>query len=172
MPDERIRGAAHDAQLPTDRSRPATPPFEVRRVKRHELDPWLDMRERLWPSFSRVDWPDDERDTIADSERGCTLVAAAADGRLLGFLEVAERAFAEGCETGPVGYVEGWWVEPPYRKCGVGRALMRAAEEWATQRGYREIASDTETENIASQNAHAALGFEEVERIVLFRKSL
>ncbi len=171
MPDERTRGAARDPQPPPDRSHPATPPFEVRRVERHELDLWLDMRERLWPSFSRVGWPEAERDTIADSERGCTLVAAA-DGLLVGFLEVAERAFAEGCDTGPVGYVEGWWVEPHYRACGVGRALMKAAEEWAKQRGYREIASDTETENVASQKAHAALGFEEVERIVLFRKSL
>lgn len=38
--------------------------------------------------------------------------------------------------------------------------------------GYREIASDAELENTASRSAHRALGYEEIERVVCFRKSL
>ena len=58
------------------------------------------------------------------------------------------------------------------RRHGVGRALVRAAEEWGRAQGCSEFASDTEIDNEDSAKAHAALGFEEVERIRCFRKSL
>ena len=47
-----------------------------------------------------------------------------------------------------------------------------AAETWAVTNGYTEIASDTELENGISLQAHLALGFEEVERQICFRKRL
>ena len=49
---------------------------------------------------------------------------------------------------------------------------MRAAEAWSRERDFTELASDTEVENLDSQNAHAACGFEETERLVKFRKVL
>ena len=54
----------------------------------------------------------------------------------------------------------------------MGRALVAAAEEWARAQGYSEVASDALVENEASHRAHRALGFDEVERSVAFRKSL
>jgi aminoglycoside 6'-N-acetyltransferase I len=50
--------------------------------------------------------------------------------------------------------------------------LLRAAEAWARKRGYREFASDVFLDNVASQEAHLALGFSEVERAVRYRKPL
>jgi hypothetical protein len=38
--------------------------------------------------------------------------------------------------------------------------------------GHHEIASDTEVENADSLAAHQALGYEVVERVVCFRRSL
>ena len=58
------------------------------------------------------------------------------------------------------------------RRRGVGTALIRAAEEWARQQGYREFASDARLDNTTSQLAHGALGFIEIERAVLYRKHL
>ena len=49
---------------------------------------------------------------------------------------------------------------------------MEAAELWARGQGFSEIASDTEVHNGASQRAHEACGFEEVERLIKFRKAL
>ena len=55
---------------------------------------------------------------------------------------------------------------------GIGRALMDAAESHARAAGRHEIASDAELDNAGGIAAHGAMGFEEVERTVCFRKSL
>jgi aminoglycoside 6'-N-acetyltransferase I len=58
------------------------------------------------------------------------------------------------------------------RKHGIGGALVKAAEEWAVAHGHTEIASDALLDNTVSEQAHKALGFDEVERAIRFRKSL
>ena len=69
-------------------------------------------------------------------------------------------------------YVEGWWVDADARRQGVGAALVRAAEAWSRERGFTEMASDVLLDNDGSHAAHRALGFAEVERVVLYRKAL
>jgi aminoglycoside 6'-N-acetyltransferase I len=69
---------------------------------------------------------------------------------------------AEGCESRPCPYIEGWWVAPDLRRTGVGRALIAAVESWCTAHGYTELASNVELDNDISLQAHAALGFEPV----------
>jgi aminoglycoside 6'-N-acetyltransferase I len=94
------------------------------------------------------------------------------EGGLCGFLEAAIHPWAVGCEHRPVGYIEGWYVDPDMRRQAVGRALVEAAEAWARSEGCRQMASDTQTENLVSQHAHAALGYQESYRLVYFRKDL
>ena len=101
------------------------------------------------------------------------LVAPLNEGAgLAGFAEVGARSVADGCETSPVAYLEGWFVDADMRRQGVGAALIHAAEAWAREKGFREFASDAELENIQSQQAHVALGFREVERAVLYLRTL
>ena len=69
-------------------------------------------------------------------------------------------------------YLEGWWVDLELRRRGLGAALIRAGEEWARSRGLKELASDVELVNEVSQRAHDRLGFEEVGRSVLYRKTI
>jgi len=92
---------------------------------------------------------------------------------LLGFIEVGLRSHADGCDVRqPVGYVEGWFVREEMRGRGIGKELMRKAEDWSRTQNCREIASDALLDNVASQRAHAALGFEVVDRCVHYRKDL
>ncbi len=94
-------------------------------------------------------------------------------GGLAGFLQVGLRSHADGCDPKhPVGFVEGWFVFETSRRRGIGKALMRAAEEWARSQGCKEMASDTWIDETTSQNAHQALGFEVVDRCIHFRKPL
>jgi aminoglycoside 6'-N-acetyltransferase I len=90
----------------------------------------------------------------------------------VGFIEVALRAFADGCDSMPVPHVEGWYVEPAARRQGIARRLIDAVETWAGARGFNELASDTETHNVQSAFAHASCGFQEVERLIKFRKPI
>ena len=94
------------------------------------------------------------------------------DGLLIGFLELDQRKYAPGCRSSPVPFIEGWYVEPAARRRGIGRALAEAAEAWSRAAGFDEMASDAEIQNRDSHAAHAALGYEEIERIVCFRRAL
>ena len=92
-------------------------------------------------------------------------------GRPTGFIEAAVRNdYVNGTETSPVAFVEGLYVKPEYRRQGWAAELMRAVEAWARDRGCQELASDAALENAPSHATHLALGFEETERVVYFRK--
>jgi aminoglycoside 6'-N-acetyltransferase I len=91
---------------------------------------------------------------------------------MIGFLEASLRAYADGCDSSPVGYIEGWYVLPEHRRRNVGRSLVQAAEDWARTRGCSEMASDVLLQNTISQQAHIRLGYEEVDRVVQYRKGL
>ena len=105
---------------------------------------------------------------LATAER---LVAEAAGG-VVGFVELSVRGYAAGCDSDRVGYLEGWYVTPAWRRRGIGRALLQGGEQWAREQGCREFGSDTLLDNAASQAAHRALGFTEAERVVCYRKPL
>lgn len=49
---------------------------------------------------------------------------------------------------------------------------MERAEEWARERGFSELASDTEIDNAISLKAHATGRFTETERLEKLRKPL
>lgn len=92
-------------------------------------------------------------------------------GEPVGLAEIWVRNYAEGC-TGAAPYLEGIWVAPAHRRRGVARALLAAAEDWARAEGYDCFGSDVDPDNAASLGWHAAAGFAEQERAVLFAKRL
>ncbi len=145
---------------------PVVRPLELPR----DRDEWLRLRLALWPEAGRENLSSELND-FAASQKNAVFVAAL-DNRLAGFVEASLRDYADGCDTSPVGYVEGWYVDPDARLTGVGRALVAAAENWARGRGCTEMASDTHLENVASQHAHEAIGYAPVEKLVVFRKVL
>lgn len=145
--------------------------MRIRPVEIEDILQWIDLRTRLWPRESRAELDAEGRTALAQDPPLVVFVAEEHEA-LLGFLELSLRSVAEGCASSPVPYVEGWYVEPAWRRRGIGRALMAAAEEWSRARGYTELGSDAEIANRLSHTAHAALGFEEVERLVVFRKAL
>lgn len=143
----------------------------VRLATAADVEAWSEQRALLWPQLDAHEHAVEAVQWIADPSTDA-LLAVAPDGTLLGFLEVGLRDYAEGCETSPVGYVEGWYVDDTARRRGLGRALLRAAEDWARSKGCTEMASDTEVHNEVSQEAHERLGYQRVETIVVYRRSL
>ena len=135
--------------------------MSVREMRPAEVSVVLGMMQALWPEAGTYDFGDE---TVFVWERE--------NGALGGFISFSLRPWAEGCQSTPVPYVEGWWVDADLRQRGVGRALVEAVERWSRERGYTELGSDVELENEVSLKAHAALGFEAVVRIQFFRKAL
>jgi aminoglycoside 6'-N-acetyltransferase I len=144
----------------------------IRSIRETDAAGWLRLRRALWPDGGD-DHPAEVRRFFEGTLRDpYEIVVAERDGELVGFAEVSTRTFAEGCATGEVGYLEGWYVVPGERRRGIGRALVAAAEDWARARGCTEFGSDTALDNEAGQAAHRALGFEQVGRAVCYRKAL
>ena len=91
----------------------------------------------------------------------------------VGFAQCGLRTdYVEGTESSPVGYLEGIFVKPAYRNNGYAKKLLEACEMWAQSMGCTEFASDCELDNIASHRFHIAMGFDEANRIICFRKKL
>ncbi|HTE44088.1 MAG TPA: GNAT family N-acetyltransferase [Gemmatimonadaceae bacterium] len=147
--------------------------MNIRRYRDSDWDDLVRMEFALLPHAAEEDdgqasWM---RQIVSNPE-AAVFVAERADGSVCGFVEAGTRPYADGCDTSPVGYVEAWWVDNDMRRHGIGRALLRAAEDWARGKGYQEMASDALLDNLVSHEAHKRNGYEEVDRVVQFRKSL
>jgi len=143
----------------------------IREIVEGDRSDWVRLREALWPG-SLADHEEETRTFFEKRLKSPVVLVAEANGRLVGFLELDFRKYAPGCKSSPVAFIEGWYVEPESQGQGVGRALIEAAEALARAAGHHEIASDAEIENAQGIAAHRALGFDEIERVVYFRRSL
>jgi aminoglycoside 6'-N-acetyltransferase I len=145
--------------------------MKVRKLTKTDRPKWLELRRALWPdcpaarhALEMEQW---------QRSGGVVLLAESPGGQAVGFAEVSIRQdHVEGTSSTPVPYLEGWYVVPGHRRKGVGRALVKGAEDWALEAGYSELASDVEGENHEAIQAHRGLGFREVGRSVHFVRPL
>ena len=146
----------------------------VRCVLPSDSAAWLSMRVALWPEGTAESHGREiERFFAGELHMPlAVLVAIGDDDRLVGFVELSIRTYAEDCVTDRVAYLEGWYVVPEMRRRGIGRALVAASEDWARAQGCAEFASDAVLDNVESAAAHEALGFTETVQIRCFRKDL
>ena len=145
--------------------------MKIRTYRDADWSEWVRLSLALFPEYP----PDDIAAGMREFRRrsdGEVFVAEREDGSLAGFVEVGARPYADGCESSPVGYIEAWYVDEAVRRSGYGRALLAAAEDWARARGYQEMASDARLDNEVSHAAHRHSGYDEVDRVVQYRKSL
>ena len=142
----------------------------IRQAVREDMDDWFKMRKGVWP-----DAPDEylnfDMEDIFSSEQDMIFLASV-ENKPVGMIEARIRDYGEGCETSPVGYIEGWFVQEEFRGKGIAGALTQAAENWAREKGCTEMGSDTWLENETSIRAHLKMGYVEVERLVHFVKQL
>lgn len=144
----------------------------IRRVKKTDMPKWLSMRRALWPKCPLKDHKKEINEILDDAGHQPAWVAEDGNGDIIGFLEASVRNYADGAGRANVGYLEGWYVRPVYREKGIGKALVKAAEEWARGRGFSHMGSDTWIGNMGSHRAHLAMGYREVGRDIHYVKKL
>jgi len=138
-----------------------------------DAEQWAQMRSELWPD-NQDDHPQEIhaffQGTLIDIDKA--IVLETDNGELAGFLELNLRSYAEGSRISPIPYIEAWYVRPEFQHKGYGQQLMSYIENWARNKGFTEIASDTTPDNKRSIKLHKQLGFKQVEQVVCFLKKL
>ncbi|WP_328406233.1 aminoglycoside 6'-N-acetyltransferase [Nocardia sp. NBC_00403] len=138
-----------------------------------DLDELAVLRTQLWPDSSVAEHRADVGEQYDGSTSASAFLARDEHGAAVGFGEVTLRHdYVNGCDTSPVAFLEGLFVITTHRRRGVARALCAAVEAWGRGHGCTELGSDALLGNVNAQEMHAALGFEERERVVCYRKMM
>lgn len=146
--------------------------MQIDRCKPEDFGDWLSLRLTLWPDQTEEE-NRAEAMAVMESEDSAGFLARTPEGEAVGFAEVTLRYdHVNGCGRPPVAFLEGIYVAPDWRSQGVARALIQAVEAWAELKGVLELASDVLLGNDPSQRMHEALGFQETERVVYYRKPI
>ena len=138
-----------------------------------DLQIWVAFRHSLWPDAEEQELRRDAECLMKRPSQAAVFLAWIRPHFAVGFAEARLRTdYVNGCDTSPVAFLEGIYVQQDWRKLGIARLLCQAVEDWATNLGCTELASDVLIENTGSQHMHTALSFEETERVVFYRKRL
>ena len=126
---------------------------------------------QMWDSASLAELEADFAEIINSDTAVCFIKYY--ENTPIGFARCSLRTdYVEGTVTSPVGYLEGVFVKEEYRNKGFAKELLFACEQWAKGKGCSEFASDCELTNINSLIFHLSMGFDEVNRLICFKKEI
>lgn len=126
---------------------------------------------RMWEDSDPDELTEEFRESIQNEDSACFLKYI--EGKPVAFAQCKLRHdYVEGTDSSPVGYLEGIFVTEGHRRKGCAAELLAECERWAKEKGCSEFASDCELDNIDSQRFHTAMGFQETNRIICFKKEL
>ena len=129
------------------------------------------LASELWTNHSLDDLIKEFSELLSYNK--AYIVLQYVDALPIGFAQCQIRnEYVEGTETTPVGYLEGIYIKPNFRKCGYAKQLLKECEKWAKLKGCKEFASDCQLDNVESFKFHLSSGFSEANRIICFTKKL
>ena len=145
--------------------------YMIKEARIEDASVLADLATQMWTDHNLEDLEAEFRELAMNNEAVCFIKYI--DDKPIAFAQCQLRHdYVEGTESSPVGYLEGMFVSEGYRKAGYASELLSECERWAKEKGCTEFASDCELDNIDSLRFHMALGFEEANRIICFRKDL
>jgi aminoglycoside 6'-N-acetyltransferase I len=130
----------------------------VRIANKNDINKWLEMRFNLWPHCSKDEHLKEINECL-NNFLNYPVFVVEKNNDIIGFVEASIHDHAPGCHTTPIGFIEGWYVEPNYRNSGIGKKLIEAVEKWSLSKGFSEVASDAELDNSISILAHQKMGY-------------
>jgi len=145
--------------------------MEIVKIDTNNFSEFVNMAHLLFPKESREHLCDIYNKAFAtDREFGYFWQI---ENKFAGIMHISIRhEYVNGTDGSPVVFIEAIYVLPQYRKMGIGKHLLKFAENFAKERGIKQIASDCYTDNAESESFHKACGFEEKERVICFAKDI
>lgn len=126
---------------------------------------------QMWDENVLEELAEEFAELVRSEDAACFLKYV--EDEAVGFAQCQLRHdYVEGTETSPVGYLEGIFVQEEFRHVGFAKELLQECERWAKRKGCTEFASDCELDNTDSFKFHMAMGFEEANRVICFRKGI
>jgi aminoglycoside 6'-N-acetyltransferase I len=148
-------------------------PVIIAVVRSTDATDWANLRHALWPRHGLGKHAADIAEHLAAPGDALALIARDDGGIAAGFAEASIRHdYVNGCDTSPVGFLEGIYVAPEHRRAGIAAQLVEAVSDWVRDMGCTQLASDAGIDNTQSHQMHNALGFTETQRVVYFRKDI
>ena len=145
--------------------------MKIEAISAGVIDDLVRLACTLWPDCSAEEEAEYFKGMLASDNATCFLVKEQEE--YIAFIQLSLRTdYVEGTTTSPLAYVVGVYVQPEYRKSGIGRSLIARAEQWGKEKGCKEFASDVLLENQESIAFHKKVGLKEAGRIVCFVKAL
>lgn len=130
-----------------------------------------EMAVQMWGSHTIDELEAEFTETLNDKQSAFFIECV--NNVPVGFAQCGLRTdYVEGTESSPVGYLEAIFVKKDFRNNGYAKELLLACETWAKSIGCTEFASDCELDNIGSLKFHIAMGFDEANRIICFKKRI
>jgi ribosomal protein S18 acetylase RimI-like enzyme len=135
--------------------------FQIRAARAEDVDGIAALDAWAWPEranpYGARSAPFSTRFSLAD------LKVALVGRRHIGFVALAPRTRLAA--NSHVGLVRSLLVAPDYRRAGVARALLAAAEASASARGFQKIGVNVLSSNSAGLALFSKLGFAEEGRM-------
>ena len=143
----------------------------IKKAKGEDAEILAALAIQMWTEHDPEDMAEEFRELVINEDAVCFIKYK--DDKPIGFAQCQLRHdYVEGTESSPVGYLEGIFISEENRKHGYAAELLMECEKWAKEKGCSEFASDSELVNEDSLKFHIALGFEEANRIICFRKDI
>jgi ribosomal protein S18 acetylase RimI-like enzyme len=120
-------------------------------VEAFQTSPLEASETPFWPADRLREWVQADEDVLLVAEAG---------GDVVGYF------LSHHHETTGTAYIENLFVDPPYRRRGIGTELLETGVERIVARGGRYIAALTKTHNEPMQNLLREAGFNEGETFV------
>ena len=141
--------------------------MNLTKIERNQFHRWKHYRNAIYKSLSDEFHGIEMEKIFNDIDWFCYFLTDD-NNRIIGLIELSSRNIVDGCLSSPVAYIEGLYIEEQHRGKGAGREAMSAVHQWCKQRGFTELAADTELENLGAQHYSSAVGFTETYRVVEF----
>lgn len=143
--------------------------MSIVKVEKENILDWATLCNNLWAEVTVEAMIDEFANGKYQNEYLFKL-----NNEYIGFISLSIRnEYVEGkINANPVGYLEGIYVKPKYRRKGIASKLVEFAKAWSLNNGCSMLASDCELDNEASRAFHKKLGFEEEGIIVHFSMKL